>query len=244
MNIWLILWIVLSVVLIGIFVWSNQAILDQKKAWKLFAQRHKFKYIANSFLKSPVVSKKGKETSFQLFSEEQITSDLAKRRFTTVFEWTMPAMPINGIIASSEMKNIVDAVNVTDRIEKPSEKWSRKDWIVVQDAEAFLPYLTEERTESIIDVMQLPSVRFLFAFDTSRGVVRVETNDPLLEEKKITKIFQTSKSCVEKLIPQDKDFEACRNILDEKAESSSLDQKNVESKSKSKGSSDTDSVDK
>mgnify|MGYP006276942845 CR=1 FL=1 len=216
MNIWVILWIVLSSILIGIFIWSNKALIDQKKAWKRFAERNKLKYFPNSFLKSPVVSKKFKSTKFRLFSEEQLTNDMTRRRFTTVMEWMMPGMPTNGIIASEEMKDIVDLANVNDRIKKPRGQWSSKDFIVAEDADVLMPYLTRERLDAMQRIIKIKNGRFIFAFDTNQGVLRLETNDPLLEADKITPIYDKVKEYVDKLIPTETDFKECEKIKAQK----------------------------
>ena len=207
MNVWLILWIILSLLLVVFFIRSNITLLDKKKARKSFARKYQLKYYPNGFLKSPLVTKEFDGLTFRLFSEEQFTDDLAGRRFTTVFEWLMPAMPTKGIIASSNMKAIVDLAQVDEIIKNPPGEWDKKDYIKTDDITALMPYLTKDRMTRIREIIKIKNGRFLFAFDENQGVLRLETNDPLLNPAKISSIFKKLKNCVDTLKPNKDDFE-------------------------------------
>lgn len=220
MNIWVILWIVLSMTLIGIFIWSNLALYDQKKAWKAFAKKCKLKYYPNGFLKSPMVVKKFDWGNFRLFSEEQYTNDIGRRRFTTVFEVMLPGMPTNGIIASSELATIVSAAQVRDRIKDPPGEWNPKDFIVALDAVALMPYLTSRRMDAIRSLIKIKNSRFLFAFDTNQGVLRLETNNPLLKTDKVIPIYKKFIEKCEILIPTQEDHDKAEKAMEELKEKS------------------------
>mgnify|MGYP006271455179 CR=1 FL=1 len=207
MNILLILWIVLSIILFGLFIWTNIPLIEQKKAWKKFAAKNKLKYYPGGFLKSPFVVGEFDDVSFRLFSEEQYTQDITKRRFTSVLEWIVPGMPTSGIVASKDLSQIVSLANVSERIKNLPGEWDKKDFIVAERSVALMPYLTDERIKTMRDLIKVKNARFLYVFDTSQAVMRIETNDPLLNDGKITPVYRKMRKAVEILKPTDEDFE-------------------------------------
>ena len=215
MNIWVYLWIFIAIILIGLFIWTNFSLMQQKKAWKEFARKNGLKYYPNGFLKSPLVYQKTKNFVFRLFSEEQFTDDIGRRRFTTVLEWILPAMPTSGVIASSTMKQLVSLARVTDRIKNPPGEWSKKDFIIAEDSLTLMPYLTKERMAELRKLVRMKNCRFLYAFDTQQGVMRIETIDPLLKEDKITPVYKKMRQAVSVLKPTDEDFEEVDKALEQ-----------------------------
>ena len=196
-------------------MWTNLPLIEQKKAWKQFAKGKKLKYFPNGFLKSPLVTRQTDDTVFRLFSEEQFAEDLSRRRFTTVFEWIMPGMPTSGIIASPEMKFLVDVAQVNERIQNPrAGKWNKKSFIVAEKSIALVPYLTEERVNLFSKLIAIKNARFLYAFDHDQSVLRIETNDPLLQAQKIVPFFDKVEQALPVIRPSEDDFKKAEQALD------------------------------
>lgn len=218
MNLLVLLWIVLSIVLVGLFVWTNLPLIDQKKAWKNFASKNNLKYFPNGFLKSPFVIHEGDDSTFRLFSEEQNTDDLTRRRFTTVFEWVLPGLPIQGLVASRNMQELVLLADVKDRIVHPPGEWKSKDFIIAEKADALMPYLTEQRMAFFRKMVSMKNARFIYVFDGNMAVLRVETHDPLLSDTKITPVYKKVQDNVKILFASEEERKEMRKLNETKQE--------------------------
>lgn len=42
---WIVIWLIFTVILLGFFVWSWATTQEQKKAWKAFAQKYDLLYL-------------------------------------------------------------------------------------------------------------------------------------------------------------------------------------------------------
>lgn len=199
MSLWVTLWIVLSAGLVGFFVWSNIALQRQKKAWAGFAQEYDLDYRSRNFFQAAEVRKDFDNIEFQLLSEAQISENGRGRRYVTAFEWIVPAMPANGIIASPEFKPLVDLAQASQVPNNLLKEWRAKDFIRTDDREALQPYLNDKRQKILMKLLNIKGSRFLFAFDRERGVIRIETNDPLFDSKKIGAMYKKVQKMIQEL---------------------------------------------
>lgn len=206
MNIWFVLWFMLSLTLLGIFVWTYYTLIQQKKAWKTFAKRNKLKYKAAHPLRSATVEGKIEGFDFILASEEQITQDVAGRRFTSVMLVELGGLPMQGVIASSHMQGFVNFANLPEKIRDIHEIWNNANFIHTDRRAVMRAYLTETRIKALNSLMKLKNGMVLYVFNQEKGILRLETIDPLLDPDKIETIIKKLFRVVKVVSPRDGEY--------------------------------------
>lgn len=189
MNIWVVLWVFLTVFIVGIFLWSLQILLRQKRAWIGFAARHKLGVAQTAFFASPRVKGEVKGFPFSLYSEQQVTNANGSTRFRTIIQFELSKdFPAQGIIASAEAREFAKALNVKEEYTPDYAEWNKEITVFTMDGEALKPYFTPERCRSLNAVMTIKGFACILIFDGSVSYLRFETPDPLDHLDKLEKL--------------------------------------------------------
>lgn len=190
MTIWVFLWLILSVIILGASVWSAVILYRQKKAWQVFAAKHSMTYTAGRFMAPPTLDGFIEQYRVSFFTAERQSPDVRQRRFVTVVEIVFP----EGVIAAAamgtkEMVPFMETLNQLTPLAITNDKWHQDFRAFAQGRDAVRLYLTSERMEHVIQILSTKNADVLLVFNENLGVVRIETSDPILDPAKAEKVI-------------------------------------------------------
>ena len=218
LNIWIFIWSVLAVFILGIFLWSIEVLFKQKKAWKDLSKKLKLNYKSTALLQSPIVEGYYGDYHVTLYSEEQPTNDSSRRQFRTVLLIGLAqGFPTGAAIATNGRREFVENLKI-EEVHKPDVKgWNGSTIFHTQDDKTISAYMNKARYDSLSKLMGLKNKECIFIFDDTEMFYRMETPDPLTDVATIEKmIAKFTKEC-DVLRPNDADKKLYKKKKPEKA---------------------------
>jgi hypothetical protein len=190
LSIWFIVWVFLVVFICGIFGWSMQILIKQKRSWADFAKKNGLQYIPGPMMRSPAVQGTYKNFPLAVYSEEQPTPDQRGRQFRTIIQVELPSgMPVEGVVASSANRSFAEGlIDLTETVKADYPGWDDSILIKTRDAELLKPFFNNERYRSLLALMTIKSISCVFIFDLTSTFLRLETADPFHEMGKLERI--------------------------------------------------------
>lgn len=205
MNLWFLVWVFLSVFICGIFFWSLEILLKQKRVWAQFAKKAGLDVTNPGLLKSPVVNGLYKGFPLQLFSEPQATEDQRGRRFRTIIQFELPqGMPTEGVVASRHYHPFAHGlIDLTQRYTPDvTGGWSADVLILTKNVDLLKPYLTQARLNTLSGLMTTKTFNSVLIFDANTTILRIETADPLYTLDKLERLVAKIEECARALSPR------------------------------------------
>lgn len=190
---WIFLWVVVSLFILGTFFWSVRVLFQQKAAWKTFAQKLGVTYMPQrGILVSPVVSGAIGQFGFSLFSEPEPTNDQRGLRYNTVIEFALrQGVPGTvGAIGTDKMTVILDQLVAKAPVSANDPDWDATWFIRATNAAVVGQYLTPARIDVLKKIFRLKTRGSLFLFNDSEGILRIETADPMVNAERLEKIVR------------------------------------------------------
>ena len=190
MSIWLIIWVFLVVFICGVFFWSMQILIKQKKAWADFANKNGLQYTRGAIMKSPIVQGIYKTFPLTIYSEEQPTIDQRGRQFRTIIQIELPpGMPVEGVVASSSNREFVEGlIDLVEVVKVDYPGWNDSILVKARSADLLKPFLNNERCRTLLALMTIKSISCVFIFDPTSTFLRLESTDPFHESGKLERI--------------------------------------------------------
>lgn len=213
---WIFLWLLLSVFVIGVSLWSVRILLQQKSAWKAYAEKMKLTYQNGPrFLDSPSLSGALGPYGFGLYSEEQKTQDTRGQRYNTVLEIALRhGLPTTGALGTPDLLEFTAPLSLDQSLVPQDADWDDR-WVVrARNARVVEKYLTPARLEIFRKIFRMKVVSSFFIFDGQDAILRVSTTDPLNNKDRLEKIIKGLLSQVEPLIVQPEEFIQLRRVAD------------------------------
>ncbi|MCB1562523.1 MAG: hypothetical protein KDJ75_03025 [Alphaproteobacteria bacterium] len=191
MSIWLIVWLLLSVALIGFMIWTLRILLRQKHAWKSFAQRYKLRYTSRKFMDTPELSGVIGDFTVSIFPSEHDTPDSRSTRKLSAIEVMLTSkMPVSGVVASGGMIGIAKDLSLREEHHPAYKDWN-KEWIAAADNRFVLAeYLTDERLKALTGLMNLKNAWMIFVFRSDMTLLRLDMPDPLETPAKLDEMVK------------------------------------------------------
>ncbi len=187
---WIFVWILLSVFVLGVFAWSIQILFQQKKVWKAFADKHGWHYEAGKMTASPSMMGAFGDHRVALFSDSRQMPDARGQRFFSVIEIEMDGgMPMGGVFATPDMAPLLNGLNFTQTFNPAGDNWKASYIVRTNDKEALKDYLTPERQKALHAIFSMKGASAIFLFDQEAAALRIETVDPLRGEERLEKIL-------------------------------------------------------
>lgn len=201
---WIFLWILISVFVLGIFVWNFKILMQRKTAWKSFAKKHKLEYTPNALMQSPIVTGKLADFRIYLYEDVQQTDDITGQRFVTAIDIDMgEGFPTGGALATKEYKAFLDALNFKDTY-VPNDTFHDKQYLVrARDRKALHAFMTAERLEIVDKMFSMKNSSAIYFFDELEAIIHIETTDPLVDPEKLELIFKKLIAIAKILYPKD-----------------------------------------
>lgn len=209
MNIWIFLWLILAIIILGATFWSTIILYRQKSAWERFARMHKMTYKRGGLMESPAVEGSIGQATVSVFSAQRQNEDERKNRMMSVVEISLPHGMIDGGAAgTSEMLPFMRTLNTLRPMDVEHERWDPTYTLMARNQDTVRGYLTPDRVEALAHILILKNADILVMFDGNQAVVRVETVDPMLQPAKLDKIIKRILADGEKLAVGEEELQA------------------------------------
>ena len=205
---WIFIWLVITVFIVGVSLWSYLILREQKQAWKKFANKHKFTYSAGKMMDSPSMTGRFEGYILNLYTDTQSTNDMRGYRYVTVVEIEMgQGVPAKAAVGTNKTKEFVNQLALTKDVIFDHEKWSG-DYVARTDNKKRLKaYFTKTRLDTLVSLFAMKGTTVLYFCDEIDAVIRIETNDPLRNSEKMERIMKRLVRDIEILAPTSEEKE-------------------------------------
>lgn len=205
---WIFIWVLLSIFVLGVSLWSVRILFQQKSAWKAYAEKTKLNYDGGQgFLGSPSVSGSIGPYGFGLYTEEQKTSDTRAQRFNTVLEIALRrGLPETGALGTGEVMDFSQSLRLDQTVVPQDKDWDAAWLVRTRHAAMMEQYLTPARLEVFKKIFRMKVRVAVFVFDSQDAVLRIVTTDPLNNKDRLEKIVKGLLANVESLIVKPDEF--------------------------------------
>ncbi|MFN3828023.1 MAG: hypothetical protein ACK4NR_10425 [Micavibrio sp.] len=197
---WIYIWVIISLFILGVFSWSLLILQRQKKAWSAFAKKYNLSYFPGRIVQAPSV--KGAVFGHQIayFPDQQATQDQRGQRFVTVLEFDVgQGMTTGGLIASPNFATMAANLTFADEILIDYPEWDKNTIVRTRAAQDLRDYLTKDRLEVIHSILSMKNSTALYFFDEQNAIVHIETSDPIYDVERLEKITQKITSLLPRL---------------------------------------------
>lgn len=183
---WLFVWFLLSVFVMGAFAWTTRILFAQKKEWAVFAARYKLKYEKGPLLGSPSVQGAFKGYRIGIFSEPQRTPDARGVRFRTAVEVSAHvSMPTVGAVGIGDISALLGPLDMQQTYTPNSQYWDERFFLKSHDSLFLESFLTEERLKPLGEFLKMRCDTAILLFDRQNMLLRLETADPYADAKRL-----------------------------------------------------------
>lgn len=204
MNIWFILWILLSIILLGVTGWSTYILFQQKKAWKQYAKKYGLKFDRGTTFGPCTIEGTIKDYTLNFFTALQQNEDSRKNRQLTVMQITAAKPFVDGVAAGTkEMLPFLETLEALEAHEIKVIKWPKKFHVFSRNKAAVNKFLNEERAKILGSILSMPNSDTLVLLDDKEGVFRFETPNPLASAKQIDSVIKKLIAKIEKFAPDE-----------------------------------------
>jgi hypothetical protein len=205
---WIAIWVLLSTFVLVVAGWSYMILRQQKQAWAAFAKRHGLTFKKGTFFGPPLMEGQMGSHYVSFFIGRQDTSDTRSHRYVTVIEINLRVgLPTSAAIGTKETTGVVNILPLEFNVPPPegATLWD-KEWPArARDPGKFYAYMTPARVEALKSVFATKGVIALFFFDELDTLLRIETSDPLRDDKKLEKAMTRILGEASKLLPTDEE---------------------------------------
>lgn len=207
--VWFFLWLVLAVAIIMLTFWTYFILLKQKGAWKTFAERHKLQITSTGFTSSPQIEGYFKDLALQIFSERQVMPDGRGHQYRTIIQFVLhPNMPTEGVIASRYFTPFVTNLGLPKKWPMPKGmKWKEEPLARAGIATRLKTFMTQDRIKALEILSNLQKSNFVFIFDETDAYLRVESPDPIDDDKRMDNIVKKIYSIAEILCVKEEEID-------------------------------------
>lgn len=186
LNIYLLVWIALTLFLIGFWVWSVSVLYTQKRAWKVFAKKRQLRYRSNRAFESPEISGSYQDFEVLVFTAEHEGEDgRMTRRLTSIEVSLHSSIPTSGAIASGGMVKLVEGIHFQAEFRPDISGWDDSYIVRSRDNAVMKAYLNDKRVQELIKLMKIKNAWIILFFSGGRGLLRIDTPDPLHNPKNL-----------------------------------------------------------
>ncbi len=191
LTFWFLIWLALSVGVLGFAGWTVFVLQSQKLTWQNFAKKYKLRYTAKAFLQSPDVSGTVEGYTVDLFSGEHVAEDFRGTRKLSAMEIKLSStMPFEAAIGSGGMVPVIRQLNMKEELTLEHEGWSPSFIAASNNKPALQAYMTPERLAALTGLMKIKNSWVIFIFRGDTMLLRFDTADALHEMPKLEKLLQ------------------------------------------------------
>lgn len=183
----LFLWLFISTFLLGFWIWASVILFRQKSAWRFYAEKRKLRYINNGFYESPELNGTIGDYTVSVFTSEHSEFDArSQRRLIGLEVHLHTVLPVEVAIASGGMVPVVQGLDLPQELKPEVSGWDDSYIIRAQDKDVVEAYLqSNKRLEKLLQLMAMKRVWVILIFMKGKGLLRIDTSDPLIHPKKL-----------------------------------------------------------
>lgn len=191
MSIWFLIWLLLSIVLLGFMGWTLLILHNQKQGWGKYAKSKKLRFKISGMFGSPEMSGVLNDYTFSFFTGEHVLQEGRSMRKMTAVEVSLSSrMPFDCAVGSGGMVSLIRPLGLKEEITPQHPEWKNTSIAVSASRPGLESYLTPERLESIMSLMKIKHAWVIFIARGDVMLLRFDTPDPLDNPKKIELLVQ------------------------------------------------------
>ncbi len=191
MNIYILIWVALSLFLLGFWFWSNWVLYKQKQSWKLYARKRKLRYRSGRIFDSPELSGTYQDFEVLCFTAQHDAEDGRPGRSLTSIEVTLhSSLPVSAAIASGGMVQLVEELHFQAEFRPETPGWDNSYIVRSRDGAVMKAYLTDRRAQALVKLMKIKNAWIILFFTGGRGLLRIDTPDPLHDPKHLDDVIK------------------------------------------------------
>lgn len=188
---WLFLWILFVLALIGFFVWSYHTTYEQKRSWRTFSERYNLQYVSEKMMAPPSVSGQLKNRPINLYAQ-QVEDAQGNRSMQTVLEVFLNDFPnLVMVVTSPQFSDFIAALGFSESFSVDDGSWPKEGLARTIENEFpekwFLAH--KDRVSAIDKLFKLP-VSVAFLCNAQQAFIAVRTTNPLSDSKKLHQIIK------------------------------------------------------
>ncbi len=188
---WILLWIIVAIIILGATGWSTIILIQQKKAWEAYAKKNGLKFIKSKFFQPPEMNGVINDYQVAFFTAEQQEVDDRNNRLLTVVQITADENMVDGFAAVSPiMKPFLESLEAVKPHKLKSKGWDPKNFVSSRNKARVDAYMTEERLKAITSLLNMKNANVLVLSDETESIIRIETSNPLQQEELINKFME------------------------------------------------------
>jgi hypothetical protein len=188
---WIFLWIIIVLAVIGAIIWSYHIIFEQKRAWGAFAKKYNLTCTSMGYLKAPEVTGQIKGRTVNIYSIERYAPETDVRTVTSMVEVFLKNDP--GMYAAVSSPGFIDYMNdvqlpmpfIVDHPDWPQNVLSR----TFENETAAEWFSNNETRINAIKKMSVMPFDTLFVANDMNSFIGVRTSHPLTDPRRINQIM-------------------------------------------------------
>ena len=186
MSLWVILWAVISLALLGFVSWTLFILYNQKRVWREYAKKNNLRYNGGAFFDSPKMSGVRGDYTVDLFTGEHTAGDARMARKMTAIEIKLSStMPFDSGIGSGGFVEVLREIGFREEFRPDHPKWE-DSYIALSDSKkALKAYLTAERLDVLVSLLRVKNCWSVLIAKENVLLLRVDTPYPLDAAKKL-----------------------------------------------------------
>ena len=191
MNIFFIIWLFISLFLLGFWGWTLLVVVRQKQAWKFYADKRDMRYHDMGMFSTPMVSGAVDGYGVSLFASEHSELDERSQRRLTAIEISLQSdYPFICAVASGAMVSVVDAFDIRHEYKPQVKGWDNSYILRSSDIKMGRAYFADDRLEKMIDLMKIDKASVILAIIQDRGILRLDTPYPIDNPKELDELIK------------------------------------------------------
>jgi len=199
--VWIFIWIIFSLIILGAFFWSLLIQLKQKKAWEAFANKFGLQFIKGTLAGPCAVEGNYDGYDISLFTAEQQNIDSRKNRKVTGLQINAQEGFVDALAAGSpDMRGFIKTLDGVARHKTQGDLGFNKSYILhSRNPSAVDLFLTPERVAVIEKMLGVSNANVILLMDENEGAYRIETSNPLSDLGQLEKMVKTTINRYKKL---------------------------------------------
>lgn len=189
---WIFIWVILSIIILGAAFWSLAIQFQQKKTWEAFAKKAGLKYMPGNFTGPCAVEGVLDGYDVSLFTAEQQNQDSRKNRKVTGLQVNANEGFVDAIAAgTSEVRPFIKSLGLSNH-NLDNKAWSKDLTLFSRNKDMVDAFLTEERLDTIKKMLNIKNADVILLLDDNEGGYRIETSNPLTDLTQLEKMVKAT----------------------------------------------------
>ncbi|MES2728584.1 MAG: hypothetical protein V4621_00610 [Pseudomonadota bacterium] len=203
-NIWVVIWALIAIIILGSSGWSYWLLFRQKNTWAALSRKYSMTFVRGG-LSSPPEAKglMRKDLLVTLYTEQQALRDGRSQRYRNVILIEAPfGLPGGGAVATAPaLKAYIMQQKLKEDFTPDAPQWPKEALFRTLNAALLAPNMTPDRLKVLQTLLNMPNADTMVIFNEQTLFLRLETADPLADLKKLENLLNKLFTVVDTLRP-------------------------------------------